>query len=264
MERVKIIVTVPNDLARFADELGRRIDRSRRGQAGAVQQNNLRVTPEESERLNVLGKRGEAALYYAFGEKTAGAIWDTSISTGSTRDSWDIKFRGIEYDAKAIEKDDEHSLIVIPGKVAERRRYVLVGIQFWPQAAFIGWCTGADVLTTEIKDKKGGRPAYFIEQNDPMLRSPAELPFARGRIKVIESGYILEYEGEYVERVEPTEWQTVTIYFAFTKDRRKAKVFSYQELYWKQATNPVGISFMMGFSRGRAIPVSSFPMQSGK
>jgi hypothetical protein len=32
-------------------------------------------------------------------------------------------------------------------------------------------------------------------------------------------------------------------------------IFTYEDLYWKQATNPLGMAFAMGFGGGRAIRI---------
>jgi hypothetical protein len=69
--------------------------------------------------------------------------------------------------------------------------------------------------------------------------------------------YILKHEDDYVERIDSTGLETVQIHFVFTKDRANARVFTHQDLYWKQATNPVGIAFASGFSRGEVIRVDS-------
>jgi len=255
-----IVTTVPEDLARFADDLGRRVTKLRL-ERGSVQQNNLEWNPAEFERISIMGFRGEAALYRGFGGRDAGAEWDNRVKLRGTHKSWDIKFRGNYYDAKAGDKPD-HPLIVIHDQIVEHHRYVLVDIQHWPEVAFIAWCTGAAVLKSRISKGKGKkRPAHFIDREDPLLRSVLELPFSPATTKIIEIGYILEHEGSYVERIEATEWQTVSSYFVFTKDMAKAKLFSYNDLYWKQATSPPGILFMIGFSRGRAIRIArTFPL----
>jgi len=67
--------------------------------------------------------------------------------------------------------------------------------------------------------------------------------------------FILKHEDDYVESVTGTGHDAAPSYFAFTKDRKKAKVFTYDDLYHKQAVNPVGIEFSRGFSRGEVIRV---------
>lgn len=69
--------------------------------------------------------------------------------------------------------------------------------------------------------------------------------------------YILKHEEDYVLSVTGTGHDAAPSHFAFTKDRAHAKVFTYQDLYWKQAVNPIGIEFSRGFSRGEVIRVDN-------
>ncbi len=170
-----IVMTVPDDLARFADKLGNELAQFRE-QRGSAHNNNLKAIPfERRVAMNVLGTRGEAGLYFFFGGKQGGAVWDVSV--GNNRvwgNTPDIVHQGQLYDAKAIDRNDL-SLCVYPAGVKPAWRYVLVGVEFWPSIELLGWCTGADVLTTPIKEKVPGRPAYFIEQGEILLRSCDEL-----------------------------------------------------------------------------------------
>jgi hypothetical protein len=82
--------------------------------------------------------------------------------------------------------------------------------------------------------------------------------------KVDTSGWrcILKHEDDYVESVTGTGHDAAPTYFAFTKDRKKAKVFTYDDLYHKQAVNPTGIEFSRGFTRGEVIRVDSERLES--
>jgi hypothetical protein len=66
--------------------------------------------------------------------------------------------------------------------------------------------------------------------------------------------YVLQTrDGDYVHEVEKTEWETVKTHFKFTKNIKEARVFDFDELYSRLATNPVGVQFTQGFSGGRLI-----------
>lgn len=83
----------------------------------------------------------------------------------------------------------------------------------------------------------------------------AELRQAPG-IDLTEQYYVLrERDGDYVEEVQSTGMETVKLFFTFTKDLEKAHVFTSLDLFWKQASIPVGIEFSRGFAGGRAIPL---------
>ncbi len=60
--------------------------------------------------------------------------------------------------------------------------------------------------------------------------------------------YILQdKDGDYVELVQSTGLETVKLHFVFTPDREKAREFTELDLFWKQATNPIGTAFISGF-----------------
>jgi hypothetical protein len=71
-----------------------------------------------------------------------------------------------------------------------------------------------------------------------------------------EGKYILQdRDGDYVLNVENAKLETIKVNFTFTKDKRKAKRFTFNDLWSKLSTNPVGEQFTKGFGGGRAIPV---------
>jgi hypothetical protein len=167
-----IELRVPSGVARFADRYGARLAKFREG---GRDNNNLRVTPERNLEMHIMGARGEAALYWYLGGWWGGAVWDHSISNARAfGNTPDIAHRGCLYDAKAVPLN-KLSLVVYPKGAKAHWRYVLVGVQFWPESVLIGWCLGSDVLATSTKEKVKGRPAYFIEQGSLILRSCAEL-----------------------------------------------------------------------------------------
>lgn len=67
--------------------------------------------------------------------------------------------------------------------------------------------------------------------------------------------YILQDRlGEYVEKIESTGWETVKYGYTFTKEKEKARIFSYDDLYNRQDVLPIGIDFQRGF-QGNVIRV---------
>lgn len=67
--------------------------------------------------------------------------------------------------------------------------------------------------------------------------------------------YVLQHEGQYVERVDSVPHATVDTHFVFTPDREKAKQFSFNDLWNPKAVRPVGIQFSQGFAAGQAVRV---------
>lgn len=175
-----LTVTVPPELAEFADDYGRRLFEFRRHN---THKNNLEHDPVRDLWQNILGARGEAGFYFFLGGKRRGAAWDVSITNdrdfGNTPD---IIYEELEYDAKAIDQSHK-GLCVYEGGVHPGWRYVLVGTWAWPRAEMLGWCPGSDILTVPLEEKVKDRPAHFIAQGDPLLRScselrePPEMPF---------------------------------------------------------------------------------------
>lgn len=246
-----IWLTVPPELAQKADRLGRELAHHRER---AIHRNNLRTSPEENERLHILGRRAEAALYCFFGGKKGGAEWITQILRNS-KGVCNLTFRGEKYDARGI-AENHLALVVYPTGVYPSWRYVLVATEFWPRVGLAGWCTGEDISVTPLREKVRGRAAYFIEQEDRLIRSCKELRPDLPDLVDEPDGYILQdRDGDYVSAVESTGWETVRFHFVFSKERKDARVFSYKDLFWKQATNPLGIDFLHGFAGGRAIRV---------
>lgn len=83
-----------------------------------------------------------------------------------------------------------------------------------------------------------------------------DLPQPRLTFNARQNGarYILVDHGDFVESVEPGDTATIKTHFTFTSDPAKACVFSYADLYDKNATNAIGIAFAAGFG-GRVIRV---------
>lgn len=68
--------------------------------------------------------------------------------------------------------------------------------------------------------------------------------------------YILQdRDNDYVLDVKPTGLDTVKLHFTWTKDRDKARLFSYEDLWWKLATTCIGVHFSAGFAGGKAVRV---------
>lgn len=67
--------------------------------------------------------------------------------------------------------------------------------------------------------------------------------------------YLLQdREGDFVSKVTSTGLETTKLFFEFTKDKEKAKRFSFDDLFSRLATTSVGIEFSRGFA-GRLIQI---------
>lgn len=66
--------------------------------------------------------------------------------------------------------------------------------------------------------------------------------------------YVLKHGDQFVCAIESTPWETVKLFFRFTKDRDKVKRFGYDDLFSPLATTPLGIEFQRGFA-GRVIRI---------
>jgi hypothetical protein len=78
----------------------------------------------------------------------------------------------------------------------------------------------------------------------------------QNRVESGEQLFVLkDRDGDFVESVQGTGMETVKIHFTFTKVLENARVFTDQDLHWKQAVNPIGVTFISGFAGGRAIPL---------
>ena len=162
--------TVVPALAEFTDKAA--IKRAEmRKRIGSQNRNNLVTTFDEDIRMHIKGCRGEAGLYQFLGGKRAGVKWNAYSDSASILA--EIIHLGVSYDAKAIDREGL-ALCVPPRTVHPVWRYVLVDISRWPQVRMCGWCPGADVLTSGLKDRAGGRPAYFIDQDDDLMRDCSE------------------------------------------------------------------------------------------
>jgi hypothetical protein len=68
-----------------------------------------------------------------------------------------------------------HSLIVQKGSPKDWA-YLLVNGEEHPRYCIMGWVWGHEAKQEQFwGDPKGGRPAYFIRQHNPILKPPAEL-----------------------------------------------------------------------------------------
>ena len=69
--------------------------------------------------------------------------------------------------------------------------------------------------------------------------------------------YVLQdRDGDYVKAVRSTGFATALAYFEFTKDKEQARRFTYDELWNRSQTDPIGIQFTKGFGGGRAVALS--------
>jgi hypothetical protein len=152
-------ILVSQELAQYADDFARRLTAYR---TGSPHRNNLE-SGDWDEWMRLIGTRAEAGLYYFFGGKRAGAKWDTGIGKAAGQHRPDIIYKGHSYDAKGIDRRGL-SLCVYKGGVETEWRYVLVNVVAWPEVDLRGWCTGADILMTALRERVKDRPAYFIEE----------------------------------------------------------------------------------------------------
>lgn len=60
--------------------------------------------------------------------------------------------------------------------------------------------------------------------------------------------------GDFVSQTESTGFETSKIKFTFTKDKNKAKHFTWNDLYSRLETTPLGIEFSRGYC-GKVIRV---------
>lgn len=84
-------------------------------------------------------------------------------------------------------------------------------------------------------------PNFMARELDP------DVPFE-------EQKFVLESrEGsEWVEKIEGLPLSTVPTHFHFTRDKKKAKFFTANDLWSRLAINPPGVQFAVGFAGGRA------------
>jgi hypothetical protein len=156
------------ELAQFADRLGLKRAEFRK-RLGSLNNNNLTTTYERDVAMHIQGTRGEAGLYQFFGGKRAGAVWNAWSDDPRCAALPDIVYRGHYWDAKAIHRNGL-ALCIEPSGVKPAWRYVLVGIEHWPDVELLGWCPGEDVLTLTPEERSHGRLGYFIDQGDALLR----------------------------------------------------------------------------------------------
>lgn len=65
---------------------------------------------------------------------------------------------------------------------------------------------------------------------------------------------LMDHDGHFVESVDTADQATRKFDFTFTSEPEKAFVFSYADLYDKNATNAIGTEFARGYC-GRAIRI---------
>jgi len=84
---------------------------------------------------------------------------------------------GSYIDVKGVDKP-HHSLIVQFERNGGHKDwvYVLVDATFHPTYSIIGWCWGEEVMIKKYEaDPVGGRAAYFIDRDDPIVKPPCVL-----------------------------------------------------------------------------------------
>lgn len=72
----------------------------------------------------------------------------------------------------------------------------------------------------------------------------------QNRVESDEQLFVLkDRDGDFVESVQGTGMETVKIHFTFTKVLENARVFTDQDLHWKQAVNPDRCDVHLWFCR---------------
>ena len=84
---------------------------------------------------------------------------------------------------------------------------------------------------------------------------PSDVVKLHRRFAVNDEYILQDRDGDYVEKVDSGDTETVKMHFTFTKDIAKAKRFSYSDLWSPLATTSIGGDFTPGFSGGRAIKI---------
>ena len=131
--------------------------------------NNAPVEPDAATALHVLGLRGECAGYIYLKPvkwhlfKPGRLAMEEQLP--DLEDWIDMKARTKSWHSLIVQRDD-------PPDWA----YVLVCAHEHPRYCLIGWCYGHEAQQQQHwDDPAGGRPAYFIKQDNPILRPVADL-----------------------------------------------------------------------------------------
>jgi len=168
--RAAIPIELTRDETQRADAIALAIVTELR-KGGAKHRNNLETTFERALEMMILGKRGEAAF-----SKFA-KIHDPNSRWLPYSRSYEIVFQGHKWDAKAIPRND-CALCIYPAGLHRTWRYALVGCAFANEGRYtiIAWARGDDIAAHRNQRRKvDGRSAYFLAQNDPLLRDCNEL-----------------------------------------------------------------------------------------
>jgi hypothetical protein len=122
-----------------------------------------------------LGTHGECAGYLYYKPCTWHHLRDSIYKLPDLDDFIDVKTREQKWHSLVVQKNDPKDWAYVLACGHEHPRYWL-----------IGWCWGEEAQQEKYwADPAGGRPAYFVKPNDPILRPiPSLTPELRRRQRV--------------------------------------------------------------------------------
>lgn len=143
--------------------------------------NNPGRTPARNKEQDRRGAIAEAVVYSWLGGRAGPCTWNYwSDDIGKEKDYADIEVGGVRIDAKGIVNNTYHKLIGQPGKVQQSWHYVLVGCEFSPRFALLGWALGRDILYLPLTEEgEKGRPAHFMRQDHSDFHKDMDVLYQR-------------------------------------------------------------------------------------
>ena len=159
-----IWITLEDEHIKFADDLAREHSQARE-RDGSVPLNGQ---PNDqslilAERMS--GYRAEAAVRLWIG---TGVLWTIKSKVFGLPD-----FGGF-IDVKTRKR--EHHRLTITPKCPSERAYLLVCATHHPRYRIVKWCWGHEAKQDRLWDDPGtGRPAWWVTEDDPIMKDPDEL-----------------------------------------------------------------------------------------
>jgi hypothetical protein len=125
---------------------------------------------ETQERHKRNGLRAEAAARLFFGRQIPWTILCQPMA-GSTRHKVDFSdFIDVKRRTRAT-----YPLQISTRTMNPDHAYLLVCGELHPRYRIVGWCWGREVTTPDHWDKFGNSPAWYVKEDDPIMKHPAEL-----------------------------------------------------------------------------------------
>jgi len=126
---------------------------------------------EERVRSTIDGHRGEAATRIFFGTDIP---W--SINHLVVDGPFEAKLDFSDFIDVKTRSKDYHTLMIDLRYWKPDIAYLLVCAAKHPHYRIIGWCWGHEAASDDrLKERRKGRPAYWVEASDPILKSPFDL-----------------------------------------------------------------------------------------